>query len=253
MPTAARSWRSPPATTRPTRSCSARSRWAPTAASGSTSRRRIRCQPLGRWRPCCRASRPTWCCAASSPPISPMAPSARPWPGCSGCRSSASPCRSSARATGCWWPASSEGGLHEQVAVRLPAVVSVQTGINSPRYVNFRQLKQAEATEIDVRTAADEPGATGLADGRAGAGRGRGDAARSGGRGGRAHRRARSGSGGHERAGDRRAPPRRAARHHGRARRRRRRPRRRTGRRRRAGRRARARWPTPACWRAWTR
>ena len=31
-----------------------------------------------------------------------------------------------------------EGGLLEQVSVQLPAVVSVQTGINSPRYVNFR-------------------------------------------------------------------------------------------------------------------
>ena len=54
-----------------------------------------------------------------------------------------------------------EGGLLEQVAVQLPAVVSVQTGINSPRYVNFRQLKQAEATPIDLREATDEPGATG--------------------------------------------------------------------------------------------
>ena len=39
-----------------------------------------------------------------------------------------------------------EGGLRERLAVQLPAVVSVQTGINSPRYVNFRQLKAAEAT-----------------------------------------------------------------------------------------------------------
>ncbi|MDX6377563.1 MAG: hypothetical protein QOE98_1866 [Gaiellaceae bacterium] len=54
-----------------------------------------------------------------------------------------------------------EGGMREQVAVQLPAVVSVQTGINSPRYVNFRQLKQAEATAIDVRAGDDAPGATG--------------------------------------------------------------------------------------------
>ena len=38
---------------------------------------------------------------------------------------------------------------------------AVQTGINSPRYVNFRQLKAAEATGIDVRDGADAPGATG--------------------------------------------------------------------------------------------
>jgi len=54
-----------------------------------------------------------------------------------------------------------EGGLRERVAVRLPAVVSVQTGINSPRYVNFRQLKAAEATGIEVRAADAAPGATG--------------------------------------------------------------------------------------------
>src|SRR3954469_10500301 len=54
-----------------------------------------------------------------------------------------------------------EGGLRERVAVRLPAVVSVQTGINSPRYVNFRQIKAAEATEIDVRSGDDAPGAGG--------------------------------------------------------------------------------------------
>src|SRR4051794_32461628 len=54
-----------------------------------------------------------------------------------------------------------EGGLRERVAVRLPAVVSVQTGINSPRYVNFRQLKAAEATGIDVRPGDDAPGASG--------------------------------------------------------------------------------------------
>src|SRR5262245_36398255 len=54
-----------------------------------------------------------------------------------------------------------EGGLRERLGVQLPAVVSVQTGINSPRYVNFRQLKAAEATAIDVRSGDDAPGANG--------------------------------------------------------------------------------------------
>jgi electron transfer flavoprotein alpha/beta subunit len=54
-----------------------------------------------------------------------------------------------------------EGGLRERLAVQLPAVVSVQTGINSPRYVNFRQLKAAEATAIEVRGGDDAPGASG--------------------------------------------------------------------------------------------
>ena len=83
-----------------------------------------------------------------------------------------------------------EGGLLERVAVQLPAVVSVQTGINSPRYVNFRQLKQAEATPIDLRDGRRRTGRDRLADGRAAAGRGRRDAARPRGRRGRPHRRA---------------------------------------------------------------
>ncbi len=42
-----------------------------------------------------------------------------------------------------------EGGLTEVVECDLPAVVAVQTGINSPRYVTFRQIKQAEAQELE--------------------------------------------------------------------------------------------------------
>ena len=41
-----------------------------------------------------------------------------------------------------------EGGLSEVIECDLPAVVAVQTGINSPRYVTFRQIKQAEAQEL---------------------------------------------------------------------------------------------------------
>jgi electron transfer flavoprotein beta subunit len=39
-----------------------------------------------------------------------------------------------------------EGGLVEQVSVALPAVVSVQTGINQPRQPNLRALKRADKT-----------------------------------------------------------------------------------------------------------
>ena len=61
------------------------------------------------------------------------------------------------------WRAAVEALVRERLALQLPAVVSVQTGINSPRYVNFRQLKAAEGTEIEVRGGADAPGATGWA------------------------------------------------------------------------------------------
>jgi electron transfer flavoprotein beta subunit len=46
-----------------------------------------------------------------------------------------------------------EGGLVEVAAVDLPAVVSVQTGINAPRYATLRAIRQAEEHEIDVREA----------------------------------------------------------------------------------------------------
>ncbi len=47
-----------------------------------------------------------------------------------------------------------EGGLVDRVEVDTPAVLTIQTGINQPRYANLRAIKQAEQVEIDVRTAA---------------------------------------------------------------------------------------------------
>ncbi len=47
-----------------------------------------------------------------------------------------------------------EGGLIDRVEVDTPAVLTIQTGINHPRYANLRAIKQAEQVEIDVRTAA---------------------------------------------------------------------------------------------------
>ena len=53
-----------------------------------------------------------------------------------------------------------EGGLVEVVRIGLPALLTVQTGINEPRYANLRAIKQAEQVEIDVRQAdAGEPAA----------------------------------------------------------------------------------------------
>lgn len=46
-----------------------------------------------------------------------------------------------------------EGGLIDVVEVSTPAVVTIQTGLNQPRYANLRAIKQAEQVEIDVRQA----------------------------------------------------------------------------------------------------
>ena len=53
-----------------------------------------------------------------------------------------------------------EGGLVDVVEVDLPAVLTIQTGINEPRYANLRAIKQAEQVEITVRTATDAPEAS---------------------------------------------------------------------------------------------
>jgi electron transfer flavoprotein beta subunit len=48
-----------------------------------------------------------------------------------------------------------EGGLEEQVEVRLPALFSVQTGINEPRYVSIMGIRKAMQKEIRIMTLAD--------------------------------------------------------------------------------------------------
>jgi len=53
-----------------------------------------------------------------------------------------------------------EGGLVDVVEVDMPAVLTIQTGINQPRYANLRAIKQAEQVEIAVRTAMDAPAAS---------------------------------------------------------------------------------------------
>lgn len=47
-----------------------------------------------------------------------------------------------------------EGGLVDVVEVDTPCLLTIQTGINEPRYATLRAIKQAEQKEIDVR----EPG-----------------------------------------------------------------------------------------------
>jgi electron transfer flavoprotein beta subunit len=51
-----------------------------------------------------------------------------------------------------------EGGLVDVVEVDTPALLTIQTGINAPRYANLRAIKQAEQHEIAVVAAdAGEP------------------------------------------------------------------------------------------------
>jgi len=48
-----------------------------------------------------------------------------------------------------------EGGVEELTDVDLPAVLTIQTGINEPRYASLRGIRQAQRKEIDHRTLAD--------------------------------------------------------------------------------------------------
>jgi electron transfer flavoprotein beta subunit len=57
-----------------------------------------------------------------------------------------------------------EGGLEVVMEVDLPAVLTIQLGINKPRYASLRGIKQAAALPIEALTAAD----LGLDDGQTG-------------------------------------------------------------------------------------
>lgn len=50
-----------------------------------------------------------------------------------------------------------EGGLVELIRVRTPALLTIQTGINEPRYANLRAIKQAREKPLEV-VAPDELG-----------------------------------------------------------------------------------------------
>jgi electron transfer flavoprotein beta subunit len=43
-----------------------------------------------------------------------------------------------------------EGGLLQEVEIRCPAVLTIQLGINTPRYASLRSIKQAAAKPIEV-------------------------------------------------------------------------------------------------------
>ena len=48
-----------------------------------------------------------------------------------------------------------EGGLLQEVEIQLPAVLTIQLGINTPRYASLRSIKQAAAKPIEVVSLAD--------------------------------------------------------------------------------------------------
>ncbi len=48
-----------------------------------------------------------------------------------------------------------EGGLLHEVEIQCPAVLTIQAGINTPRYASLRSIKQAAAKPIDVKSIAD--------------------------------------------------------------------------------------------------
>jgi len=48
-----------------------------------------------------------------------------------------------------------EGGLEEIIEVKLPAVLTVQTGINEPRYVSILGIRKAMKKEIETLSLAD--------------------------------------------------------------------------------------------------
>jgi electron transfer flavoprotein beta subunit len=48
-----------------------------------------------------------------------------------------------------------EGGVEELTEIDLPAVLTIQTGINEPRYASLRGIRQAQSKEIAERSLAD--------------------------------------------------------------------------------------------------
>jgi electron transfer flavoprotein beta subunit len=45
-----------------------------------------------------------------------------------------------------------EGGIEELTDVQLPAVLTIQTGINEPRYASLRGIRQAQSKPLDVES-----------------------------------------------------------------------------------------------------
>lgn len=48
-----------------------------------------------------------------------------------------------------------EGGVEELTDIEIPAVLTIQTGINEPRYASLRGIRQAQSKEIAPKTLGD--------------------------------------------------------------------------------------------------
>ncbi|NKE38110.1 electron transfer flavoprotein subunit beta/FixA family protein, partial [Natronococcus sp. JC468] len=48
-----------------------------------------------------------------------------------------------------------EGGVEELTEIELPAALTIQTGINEPRYASLRGIRQAQRKELDVHALDD--------------------------------------------------------------------------------------------------
>jgi electron transfer flavoprotein beta subunit len=48
-----------------------------------------------------------------------------------------------------------EGGVEELTDVETPAVLTIQTGINEPRYASLRGIRQAQRKPLDVQGLGD--------------------------------------------------------------------------------------------------
>ncbi|MDG5761874.1 electron transfer flavoprotein subunit beta/FixA family protein [Natronococcus sp. A-GB1] len=48
-----------------------------------------------------------------------------------------------------------EGGVEELTEIELPAALTIQTGINEPRYASLRGIRQPQRKELDVHTLGD--------------------------------------------------------------------------------------------------
>jgi electron transfer flavoprotein beta subunit len=62
-----------------------------------------------------------------------------------------------------------EGGNQEMNEIQLPCVLSIQTGINEPRYVGIRGIRKVASVDVPVKSAADlgiDPGTVGEAGAR---------------------------------------------------------------------------------------
>ena len=114
-----------------------------------------RSRSRGRSRTSCGRRAPTSCSAASSRATpcrrrpGPRSPSCSTCRGRRSSRSSTTPAPERRSST-----VSSRAVSSIVVEVDTPAVLTIQTGINEPRYATLRAIKQAEQVEIDVRSAA---------------------------------------------------------------------------------------------------